>query len=64
MNKVVIVTGVSGAGKTTALKILENGKCLKIAPGDPFVETEVETGKLIVEGKKLAYLKVHFRELC
>ena len=24
MNKVVIVTGVSGAGKTTALKILED----------------------------------------
>jgi len=34
-------------------KILENGKCLKIAPGDPKVVNKFDTGKLIVEGKKL-----------
>ncbi len=34
-------------------KILENGKCLKIAPGEPKVVGKIETGKLIVEGKKL-----------
>ncbi len=34
-------------------KILENGKCLKIAPGEPKVVDKFETGKLIVEGKKL-----------
>ncbi len=44
---------ISQACQVPFTKILENGKCLKIAPGDPFVETEVETGKLIVEGKKL-----------
>ena len=34
-------------------KILENGQCLKIAPGEPCLFGEVITGKLIVEGKKL-----------
>ena len=34
-------------------KILENGKCLKIAPGEPKVVEKFETGKLIVEGKSL-----------
>ncbi len=34
-------------------KILENGKCLKIAPGDPKIIETFETGKLIVEGKNL-----------
>ena len=34
-------------------KILENGKCLKIAPGEPKVVKKFETGKLIVEGKNL-----------
>ncbi len=34
-------------------KVLENGKCIKIAPGDPKVVEKFETGKLIVEGKNL-----------
>ena len=34
-------------------KILENGKCFKIAPKDPMLYGTVKTGKLIVEGKKL-----------
>ncbi len=34
-------------------KILENGKCLKIAPGEPKIVERFETGKLIVEGKNL-----------
>ena len=34
-------------------KILENGKCLKIAPGEPKIVEKFETGKLIVEGKNL-----------
>ena len=33
-------------------KILENGKCLKIAP-EPKIVEKFETGKLIVEGKNL-----------
>ena len=32
---------------------VENGKCLKIAPGEPVLSGEVITGKLIVEGKNL-----------
>ena len=34
-------------------KILENGKCLKIAPGEPKIVEKIDTGKLIVEGKNL-----------
>ena len=34
-------------------KILENGKCIKLAPNDPKIEGYVETGKLIVEGKNI-----------
>tara|TARA_B100000700_G_scaffold305594_1_gene379777 strand:- start:197 stop:1870 length:1674 start_codon:yes stop_codon:yes gene_type:complete len=34
-------------------KVLENGSCLKIAPGEPKIELKVDTGKLIVEGKNL-----------
>ena len=34
-------------------RVLENGKCLKIAPGEPKIEMSVNTGKLIVEGKNL-----------
>ncbi len=34
-------------------KILENGKCLKIAPGEPKIVEKFQTGKLIVEGKNL-----------
>ncbi|PPR46543.1 MAG: Ribonuclease J1 [Alphaproteobacteria bacterium MarineAlpha5_Bin9] len=33
-------------------KILDNGLCYKIAPGKPEISTKIETGKLIVEGKK------------
>ena len=34
-------------------KILENGKCLKIAPGEPKIVEKFATGQLIVEGKNL-----------
>ena len=44
---------LSLASQVPFTKILENGKCLKIAPGDPKVVNKFETGKLIVEGKNL-----------
>ena len=34
-------------------KILENGKCIKLAPNEPEIYGSVETGKLIVEGRNL-----------
>ena len=34
-------------------KILENGKCIKLAPDDPQFYGFVDTGKLIVEGKNI-----------
>lgn len=34
-------------------KILENGKCIKLAPNDPEIYGVIETGKLIVEGRHL-----------
>ena len=34
-------------------RILENGKCIKLAPNDPEIHGMLETGKLIVEGKNL-----------
>ena len=44
---------ISQASQVPITKILENGKCLKIAPGDCKIVEEIETGKLIVEGKYL-----------
>ena len=34
-------------------KILENGKCIKLAPNEPEIYGSIETGKLIVEGRNL-----------
>jgi len=34
-------------------KVLENGKCIKLAPNEPKIHGWIETGKLIVEGKYL-----------
>ena len=34
-------------------KILENGKCIKLAPEDPIIYDTIKTGKMIVEGKNL-----------
>ena len=34
-------------------RILENGKCIKLAPNDPEIHGVIETGKLIVEGRNL-----------
>ena len=34
-------------------KILENGKCIKLAPGKPFMHGTTNTGKKIVEGRNL-----------
>ncbi len=44
---------LSNSSQVPFTKILENGKCLKIAPGEPKIVEKFETGKLIVEGKKL-----------
>jgi ribonuclease J len=44
---------ISEASQVPITKILQNGKCLKIAPGDCSVIDNIDTGKLIVEGKYL-----------
>jgi ribonuclease J len=44
---------ISEASQVPVTKILQNGKCLKIAPGDCSVVDNIDTGKLIVEGKFL-----------
>ena len=44
---------ISQSCQVPLTKILQNGKCLKIAPDEPKIYGEVETGKLIVEGKNL-----------
>jgi len=44
---------ISEASQVPITKILQNGRCLKIAPGDCSIVDEIETGKLIVEGKYL-----------
>ncbi len=44
---------ISESSQVPITKVLQNGKCLKIAPGDCSVVDHIETGKLIVEGKYL-----------
>ncbi len=44
---------LSNSSQVPFTKILENGKCFKIAPDKPEVVEKFETGKLIVEGKNL-----------
>jgi ribonuclease J len=44
---------ISEASQVPVTKILQNGKCLKIAPGDCSIVDDIKTGKLIVEGKYL-----------
>ena len=44
---------ISEASQVPITKILQNGKCFKIAPGDSAIVGDIETGKLIVEGKYL-----------
>ena len=44
---------LSNSSQVPFTKILENGKCLKIAPGEPKIVEKFDTGKLIVEGKNL-----------
>ncbi len=44
---------LSNSSQVPFTKVLENGKCLKIAPGEPKIVEKFNTGKLIVEGKKL-----------
>ncbi len=44
---------ISESSQVPITKILQNGKCLKIAPGDCSVVDNIDTGKLIVEGKYL-----------
>ncbi len=44
---------ISEASQVPITKILQNGKCLKLAPGDCSIVDNIDTGKLIVEGKYL-----------
>ena len=44
---------ISESSQVPVTKILQNGKCLKIAPGEISIVDNVDTGKLIVEGKYL-----------
>ncbi len=44
---------ISEASQVPVTKILQNGKCLKIAPGECSIVDNIETSKLIVEGKYL-----------
>jgi ribonuclease J len=44
---------ISESSQVPVTKILQNGKCLKIAPGESSIVDNVDTGKLIVEGKYL-----------
>ena len=44
---------ISEASQVPITKILQKGKCLKIAPGDCSIVDNIETGKLIVDGKYL-----------
>ena len=44
---------ISEASQVPITKILQNGKCLKIAAGDCTIVDDIDTGKLIVEGKYL-----------
>ena len=41
------------ASQVPITKILENGKCIKLAPNEPEIYGYVETGKLIVEGRNI-----------
>ena len=41
------------ASQVPITKILENGKCIKLAPNEPEIYDKIDTGKLIVEGRNL-----------
>ena len=41
------------ASQVPIIKILENGKCIKLAPNDPEIYGFIDTGKLIVEGSNI-----------
>ena len=41
------------ASQVPLIKILENGKCIKLGPKDPEIYGSITTGKLIVEGRNL-----------
>ena len=41
------------ASQVPITKILENGKCIKLAPNEPEIYGFIDTGKLIVEGKSI-----------
>ena len=44
---------LSQASQVPITKILENGKCIQLAPEDPKTYGIVDTGKMIVEGKNI-----------
>jgi len=44
---------LSQASQVPITKILENGKCIQLAPEDPKIYGIVDTGKMIVEGKNI-----------
>ena len=41
------------ASQVPIIKILDNGKCIKLGPKDPEIFGRIDTGKLIVEGKNI-----------
>ena len=48
------------ASQVPITKILENGKCIKLAPNDPEIYGFLDTGKLIVEGKNIFDSEANF----
>ena len=52
-NHLVAHAQLAQACQVPITKILENGKCIKLAPDQPEIHGYIETGKLIVEGKNI-----------
>ena len=50
-NHLVAHAQLAQASQVPVTKILENGKCIKLAPNDPEIYGFIDTGKLIVEGR-------------
>ena len=46
-------TQLAQSSQVPITKILDNGKCIKLAPNEPEIYGNIETGKLIVEGRNL-----------
>ena len=46
-------SNLAQASQVPITRILENGKCIKLAPNEPKIHGVIETGKLIVEGRNI-----------